>query len=280
MNRTAIKRIAAGVMAMLLSLPMTACGNGENNNTAASTTAVQREYYTTLSDLNGKRIGMQPGTNMDQTVLTKLSGVQFKNYSTYSDMIAALRNNAIDAFPADEPVIMELVASNPDLHMIEEYLETFDLGYAFPKTPEGDKLNAEMSAYLKQLSADGTLAKLMVKWTGNDESEKKISEDLMDLPATNGTLSFVTEGDYEPFNYFKDGKVTGYDVEIAAMFCKEKGYGLSINTLEFSKIIDAIAAGDYDFAGAGITITDQRKEKVNFSEPNYSGGVTMCVMAQ
>ncbi len=279
MKKSTARKLTAAFLTAALAFSATGCGSQGGSGNTQETTAAARQTYTNLSQLEGKRIGMQPGTNMDQTVLTKISKAQFKNYSTYTDMVAALRSDSIDAFPADEPVIMEFVASNSDLAMINEYLETFDLAYAFPKDEDGKKLCDEMSAYLDGLNKDGTLKKLMEKWTGADESAKKLADGLTDLPATNGTLNMVTEGDYEPFNYFKDGVITGYDIEIAAMFCKEKGYALKVSTLEFSKIVDAVSNGSYDFAGAGITITDQRAEKVYFSSPNYSGGVTMCVMA-
>jgi ABC-type amino acid transport substrate-binding protein len=115
-----------------------------------------------------------------------------------------------------------------------------------------------------------------MKWMGADESAKTVL-DISMLPATKGTLNMVTEADYEPFNYFKEGKVVGLDIDIAADFCKAKGYALNLEVTEFSKIIPAIQEGKYDFAGAGITVTDERKEVVNFSSPNYSGGVVMVV---
>ena len=51
----------------------------------------------------------------------------------------------------------------------------------------------------------------------------------------------------------------------------------NIKLIDFAKIIPDVSVGKYDFGGAGITITEERKEQVYFSEPNYSGGVVMVV---
>ena len=262
--------------AALLSLGLAGCQGG-NTSSAPAETSVQVQQFNKIQDLDGKRIGLQAGTNMDSTVLAVLPNVQFRNYKSYSDLVDALKDGKIDAIPGDEPVMMEMCAKDDRLKMLDGYLETFDFGYAFAKTDEGQKLCDEFSEYLDEIRSNGELNKLKDKWMGADESAK-VTEDYTQLPATNGSLVMVTEGDYAPFNYFKDGKLTGYDIDIAINFCKEKGYALQVNTIEFSKVLDTVSSGSADFAGAGITITEERAEQVLFSSPNYSGGVSLVIL--
>ena len=274
------KKILCGVLAGVLIMGMTGCGAADksmNGPSAEASGAGPSEKIRHIQDLNGMRIGLQPGTSMDETVANVLPDAQFRNYNSYSDMVQALKDGKIDAIPGDEPVMLELCAGDDSLRMLDGYLEEFDFGYAFAKTDKGQALCDEFNAYLDEIKASGELQQIKDIWMGADDS-KKVIEDYTAFPATNGSLRMITEGDYAPFNYFKDGSVVGYDIDIAVRFCKKNGYALEITTSEFSKLLNDVTNETADFAGAGITITDERKEQVLFSSPNYSGGVSMVVL--
>ncbi len=76
-----------------------------------------------------------------------------------------------------------------------------------------------------------------------------------------------------PFAFVKDGRVVGYDIDIAARFCKENGYRLDITQMTFDSVLAAVQTGKCDFAASCITITEERQESMLFSSPNYHGGI-------
>jgi polar amino acid transport system substrate-binding protein len=78
----------------------------------------------------------------------------------------------------------------------------------------------------------------------------------------------------------RDGKVVGYDIELAAMFCEYSGYGLDIIDMNFDGILPAIQTSKCDFALAGISITPERAESVLFSKPNFSGGTVAMILKE
>ena len=82
----------------------------------------------------------------------------------------------------------------------------------------------------------------------------------------------------EPFS-FVDGsqKVVGMDVEIAARVAKRMNRKLEVVNMDFGGMIPALVAGKVDLIGACITITDERKKSVLFSEPYYTGGISALV---
>ena len=159
---------------------------------------------------------------------------------------------------------------------VPEYLDRFEFGYIFPKTEAGQALCGQFSDFIEKLKADGTLEALEQKWIS--ETEKKDMPDISSLSPVNGTLTMATEALYEPFTYIQDGKIVGYDIEIAVRFCQEYGYGLEIVDMNFSGILPAVTSEKCDFGGAGITITPERAESVLFSVPNYSGGTVLAVL--
>ncbi len=200
-------------------------------------------------------------------------------FNNQTDLLMALTTNKIDAFPSDEPVIRYIMSQRSDISYIPEYLENFEFAYCFPMTPEGQKLRDEISEFIAGLKANGDLDAIADKWFGTDESAKTLPK-LEELPATNGTLVMATDGDYVPFEYVRDGKVVGYDVDIAAQFCQAYGYGLKIEVMNLDAVLPAVQSGKCSFGGSAITITPERAESVLFSEPNYVGGTVMVVSNQ
>ena len=80
-----------------------------------------------------------------------------------------------------------------------------------------------------------------------------------------------TNAFFAPFEYYEGKEIKGVDVEIMAKVGEKLGKTIKFENVEFSAIIDNVAEGKVCDAGAaGITITDARKEKVDFSIPYYT----------
>ena len=80
-----------------------------------------------------------------------------------------------------------------------------------------------------------------------------------------GELVMLTNATFPPFEYTKGTEVVGVDVDIANEIAKELGVKLVVQDMEFDLIVDYIKAGRGDIGAAGMTITDERKEQVDFS---------------
>ena len=233
--------------------------------------------YISLSQLDGKRIGVQTGTTFDEIVLGALPGAQISYFNSYPDMAAALEADKIDGFPGDEPVLRLMAAEDDNLTVLDETMDSFEFGFVLPKAEAGEKLLSEINTWLAEIKASGELDEVVSKWTDGAEADKTLP-DYAGYPAPNGTLTMVTEGAYAPMNYYRSDEVVGFEIDLAARFCEAHGYGLKIETMNFDGILPAVQAGKADFAAAGITITEERAESVNFSEPYYVGGTAMAVL--
>jgi polar amino acid transport system substrate-binding protein len=83
--------------------------------------------------------------------------------------------------------------------------------------------------------------------------------------------------DYPPFEFKKNGEVVGFDVDVAQAIAKELGYSLSIQDMDFSALIPALQSGRIDFAMSGMTITEERKKNVDFSDPYFTASFSIIV---
>lgn len=230
-----------------------------------------------LSALPGKNIGVQTGTTFDKIVLEAIPDAKISYFNTNSDLAAALETHKIDAFPCDEPVLRLMMAENDRLEILDRRLDNFEFAFVQPKTAAGEKLTGELNAWIRSMKASGELDEILRKWTDGPESEKTIP-DYHSFPAENGTLKMVTEGAYAPMAYFRGNEIVGMEIDLAARFCQDNGYGLTVESLNFDGILPTIQAGKADFAAAGISITEERRESVYFSDPYYTGGTVLAML--
>lgn len=93
------------------------------------------------------------------------------------------------------------------------------------------------------------------------------------------TLQGATDPSFVPFEMMDQdsGEMVGFDMDIIQEVADRAGFAVDINTMDFNGIIPAIQTGNIDFAIAGMTITDERQEIVDFSDPYYDSGLRILV---
>ncbi|MGO1234063.1 MAG: transporter substrate-binding domain-containing protein [Marinobacter sp.] len=93
------------------------------------------------------------------------------------------------------------------------------------------------------------------------------------------TLRVVTDPSFVPFEMMdqETGEMVGFDMEIIAEVADRAGFDYKLNTMDFNGIIPALQTGNVDIAIAGITITEEREEIVDFSDPYYDSGLRILV---
>jgi len=234
--------------------------------------------YRNLEELSGRHIGMQVGTVFDTFLMEAIPDVKIDYYNTFPDEISALKASKLDGVACLESTIIQVQIQDKEIAYIDKAIGTVPLGFVFPKNEKGKQLSEQMSEFLTAMHESGELDRLKDVWNGSDESLKVVG-DYRSLSAENGTLTFVTEGTFPPFDYYREGELVGYDVDMAIRFCKEYGYGIELKDMNFDALMPAIQSGKCDFGASGIAITGERAEKVYFSEPDYYNNAYVAVLA-
>ena len=97
--------------------------------------------------------------------------------------------------------------------------------------------------------------------------------------AIEGKLVMATNAQFPPYEYYEGGEIVGIDAEIAQAIADKLGLELQIDDMEFDSIVESVKSGKSDMGLAGMTVTDERKESVNFTE-SYATGVQVVIVTE
>ncbi len=230
--------------------------------------------FSKVSDFNGITVCSQTGTVFDDILNGSISDLNHKYYDDISGMILALRNNYVDAIALDEPVARFVTAQNKDFEIFKEAIETDSYGFSMAKN---GPLTDDVSKIIQQFYEDGTIDKLKEKWFSGDTEKMKINKDeYTGYDTSNGVLRFVHDSTQIPMAYVDDnGNSSGYEVELLLMIGKKLKRKVEMSQANFSSLITAVSSGKADIAAGSISITDERKESVDFPESHYIGGIVL-----
>ena len=95
------------------------------------------------------------------------------------------------------------------------------------------------------------------------------------------SVNVVTDPSFVPFEMLdpETGEMIGFDMDIINEVAERAGFEVNLTTMEFSGIIPAVQTGSQEIAIAGTTITDERSQVVDFSDPYYDSGLRIIVRA-
>ena len=98
-----------------------------------------------------------------------------------------------------------------------------------------------------------------------------------------GELHMATNAAFPPYEMTSDGEgydgYEGIDVEVAAKIAEKLGLKLVIDDMEFSSVIISVQSGKADMAMAGLTVTEERKQNVDFTD-SYATGVQVVIVPE
>ena len=111
---------------------------------------------------------------------------------------------------------------------------------------------------------------------GNDTSDPTPTPD--PTPDTK-TLYMATEVPFAPYEYYDGDKLVGIDVDVANAIAEKLGMKLEVVDIAFDSIVSGVQAGKYDMGMAGMTVNEERLEKVNFSD-SYATGIQVVIVKE
>lgn len=155
-------------------------------------------------------------------------------------------------------------------------IDLTDEEYAFGVDKDQPELLKSINDYIKEIKDNGTFEEICNKYFGDGEPEPVPSAK---LDSSKDQLVVATNAAFEPFEYTKGESYLGIDMEIAAGLAKKLGKELVIQNMKFDAVCLSVGQHKSDIALAGLTIKEDRKKYVDFSDAYYSAAQRLIVRA-
>ena len=246
-----MKRFVTAMTSLALgAVILTGCGAKENT-------------VHSVDDLKGKTIGVQLGTTGD-TLAGDIEKATVEKYNKYSDAVQALKQGKVDAVICDKDTADVFVKKNDDIELLSEGFA--DEEYAIAMKLDNTQLQGEINGALKELDKDGTLKKIKDNYDSEDAG-KSAYETPEGTKHDKGKLVMATNAEFPPYESKKGDDIIGFDVDMMNAVCDKLGYELQIDDMAFDSIIASVQSGKADVGVAGLSVTEERKKNVLFSDP-------------
>lgn len=96
---------------------------------------------------------------------------------------------------------------------------------------------------------------------------------------TEGILTMGTNAAFPPYEFYDGDDIVGIDAEIAGLLAEKLGLTLEIVDMDFATIVTSVQTGGVDIGLAGMTVTEERLENVNFTD-SYATGVQVIIVKE
>ena len=147
--------------------------------------------------------------------------------------------------------------------------------YAFGVDKTQPELLEKTNAFIAEIKANGTFEEICNKYFG-DGTPTVVTSAKED--SSKDQLVVATNAAFEPFEYTDGGNgYLGIDMEIAALLAEYLGKELVIQNMDFDAVCLAVGQQKCDIAMAGLTINEERKEYVTFTDSYYSASQKLIV---
>lgn len=237
---------------------------------------VAQTTFTQKEDFSGETLGMVQGSSLGRLIGGKIEGITFKEYDDIAGQIAALERGDIAGLAIDMPIAEHILAQHDDLGMFPEILADDQYGYILPKN---SPYTQDISAIIRQFYDDGTIDALKEKWFSGDEDRLVVDWTQYNTEErANGTLTCAYVDSNIPMSFKgADGTPAGYEVELLLKIADKLDMGVSFTPANFASLINYVTSGKAAIGFGGVSITDERRETLDFPDSHYIGGaVIVC----
>ena len=241
---------------------------------------------TKYEELSGKTVGVKNGTAAQRFLesIKDKYGFTIKTFDTGDLMNNSLSTGAVNAIMDDKPVIEYAINQGQDLSINMDGEAVGSFAFGVKKGSKYEYLVTEFNEALAQMKKDGSLDKIINKWT----SSSKTSSQVTSLTSTTSAWQKATpvkskyviasDSSFAPFVFQNSSnQYTGIDMDLIKAIAEDQGFEIEITNPGFDAAINAVQSGQADGIIAGMSVTDARKETFDFSDSYYTANTILGV---
>ena len=211
--------------------------------------------------LEGKEVGVIIGSIQDIAVTDMAPKAHIQRMATNTDLIAALEAGKIDVGGGESLTLVFNKNLAAKLDSVSAGLAAIPVGAIFPL--DGTELQQDFNSFLADIRRDGTYNEILNRWTQADDPSS------LAIPQQRGngrTIRVAAFPSMPPLNFISNGKPSGIEPDLLTEWANRRGWKLEYLIMDFSSQIPAIQTGKADLAMGYISITEERKKQVLFSD--------------
>jgi polar amino acid transport system substrate-binding protein len=260
------------------------CAKKEDAGTGGETGA---RVIKSVDDLKaGDKVGVQSGTTGEEWAKKNLEpkGVQVVPYDDILLAFQALQAGDVVGVINDLPISQDIVKDETrELEIVQEIKTDETYGFAFNKN--NPTLRDAVNWALAEVIKDGSYNEIYKKWFGSDPmSLPEATSGVTEKPAgeiktlTPGKIIVGSDTAFPPFENVEGGEIVGFDVDLMKAIGEKLGMAVEFKSYKFDALITGLQAGtEFDMVASAMTITEERKQSVDFSDPYINSNQSLAV---
>lgn len=247
------KRILTAALALICAFALCSCAREDDKRYDADGLATGR-------------VAVIMGTTGESYVKNELPDAKPFVYTSETDALAALLAGKVDYIMCGISAANVMAGSVDGISVLGARYQTERIAMAVDKsnTLLLNRINARLYAY----RTTGRLEEMVSHWLKAPGEEY----DMVQIPShmIGETLVVGTTGDLEPTGFIVDGKMTGLDAEIIENIAYDLGYRVEYAVMDFDALLPALVSGKIDVVASDLTVTEERAQKVSFTDTCYT----------
>ncbi len=282
------RRLLALLLACLLAVGMlglVGCGESDGTDDGADAGDDAR-VITSVDDLReGDKVGVQSGTTGEGWAKENLEpeGIEVVPYDDILLAFSALQAGDVIGVINDLPISQDVVKDEArGLEVVEEIQTDETYGFAFSK--ENPALRDAVNWALAEVIASGEYDAIYEAWFGSPPMSMPVATSNAAEPAaapptlSTGKIIVGSDTAYPPFENVENGMTVGFDVDLMNAIGEKLGLEVEFRSYKFDALITGVQAGtEFDMIASAMTITDERAQSVDFSDPYINSNQSLAV---
>ena len=255
-------------------------------DTKVVSATTKSNQITKYEELSGKTVGVKNGTAAQRFLesIKDKYGFTIKTFDTGDLMNNSLSTGAVNAIMDDKPVIEYAINQGQDLSINMDGEAVGSFAFGVKKGSKYEYLVTEFNEALAQMKKDGSLDKIINKWTSSSKTSSQVtsltSTTSAGQKATPVKSKYVIASDssFAPFVFQNSSnQYIGIDMDLIKAIAEDQGFEIEITNPGFDAAINAVQSGQADGMIAGMSVTDARKETFDFSDSYYTANTILGV---
>jgi len=230
----------------------------------------KNQVLSSIDALKDKRIGVLLGSIHDAYAAKTYPEAPILQFQNVSDMLFALNSGKIDVAFYDHISLKGVFSKNQELAILAANIFSVPIAAGFNK--DNLQLREKFNAFLKDIKSSGIYEDMIDRW---------MNKGIMEMPeiktaGSNGDLKVGIVSDLGmPFTILKDGKLTGFDIELATRFAAALDKKFVPSDMPFASLLAAVSTHKIYMITASMMITEERKKQIDFSDPYFESGASI-----